>query len=326
MFSWALSPKILIFFGLVFVAVDTTPITYPVNFNQSISSQSKFPWDDDDSEVQFLLFTSNSALDEPIISKIDDEGILFNGTFDSSKMTKIVIHGWMDNWKKEFCQSMIKAYLPCQDYNVVVVDWKEADNVVYPWCRYKVPVVGKIVAKFLDRLRSEYGFDAAKSHLIGHSLGAHVAAVAGRNLEGGKIGRITGLDPAFPFFVLSGDDTLRADAAKFVDVVHTAGGVVSFYSPLGHVDFYPNGGIPSQPGCGFDLTCSHIRSFKLYAESIVNSTSFLGTQCTGWIDYTDGKCNGNEKLYMNDDVDQSSRGIYFLRTTGYPPYGLGPNS
>jgi len=40
----------------------------------------------------------------------------------------------------------------------------------------------------------------------------------------------------------------RADAT-FVDVIHTDGGNLGFARPIGHADFYPNGGSRHQPGC-----------------------------------------------------------------------------
>ena len=61
-----------------------------------------------------------------------------------------------------------------------------------------------------------------------------------------------GLDPAKPGFEnLSIHMTgLNPNDAQFVDIIHTAAGIVGYSSELGHVDFYPNGGTAPQPGCG----------------------------------------------------------------------------
>lgn len=63
-------------------------------------------------------------------------------------------------------------------------------------------------------------------HLIGFSLGAHVAGFAGKRVqEGAKknmVGRITGLDPANPWFNYDSPKVrLDRSDAKFVDVIHT---------------------------------------------------------------------------------------------------------
>lgn len=60
----------------------------------------------------------------------------------------------------------------------------------------------------------------------------------------------TGLDPAFPLYMfVNPSSRLSADAAEFVDIIHTDGGILGYPWPLGHADFYPNQGIPLQPGC-----------------------------------------------------------------------------
>ncbi|GBO12640.1 Pancreatic lipase-related protein 2, partial [Araneus ventricosus] len=88
-------------------------------------------------------------------------------------------------------------------------------------------------------------------HLIGHSLGAHIAGYAGERLH--KLGRISGLDPAGPFF-RNVPEIVRLDPsdAVFVDVIHSnpAPSVLrGFGSPedSGDLDFFPGGGNP--PGC-----------------------------------------------------------------------------
>lgn len=65
-----------------------------------------------------------------------------------------------------------------------------------------------------------------------------------------KIGRITGLDPAGPLYNdLSKENRLSYDDANFVDVIHTNAGILGIIPPIGHMDFYPDGGV-YQRSCG----------------------------------------------------------------------------
>ncbi|CAF4034278.1 unnamed protein product [Rotaria sp. Silwood1] len=68
----------------------------------------------------------------------------------------------------------------------------------------------------------EHGVNPADFHIVAHSLGAAVAGYAGHRISG--LGRITGLDPASPFFENT-DPIVRLDPsdAKFVDIIHTDG-------------------------------------------------------------------------------------------------------
>lgn len=87
---------------------------------------------------------------------------------------------------------------------------------------------------------------------MGHSLGAHIAGLAGYFLSG-KIGRITGMDPARPGFespiLKNKKERLDSSDANFVDVIHTCAGTTGFIKALGHADYYPNSGTFRQPGC-----------------------------------------------------------------------------
>uniref|UniRef100_A0A915JK89 Lipase domain-containing protein n=1 Tax=Romanomermis culicivorax TaxID=13658 RepID=A0A915JK89_ROMCU len=62
------------------------------------------------------------------------------------------------------------------------------------------------------------------------------------------------LDPAGPLFACQ-NESIRLDPsdARFVQVIHTNGdslsrGGLGALQRMGHVDFYPNGGV-TQPGC-----------------------------------------------------------------------------
>lgn len=58
-----------------------------------------------------------------------------------------------------------------------------------------------------------------------------------------------GLDPALPGYNERGlHAKLDPGDAKLVDVVHTYMKILGYAQPLGHIDFYANGG-RYQPGC-----------------------------------------------------------------------------
>lgn len=109
--------------------------------------------------------------------------------------------------------------------------------------------MGNVIKTVYDRC----GGNLSDVHIIGHSVGAHIAAFAGqrvKQLTEMSVGRITALDPALPVFLLVGDDNrLSRDDAEVVVAVHTDGGFSGFKERVGSVDVYPNGGVAPQPGC-----------------------------------------------------------------------------
>lgn len=78
--------------------------------------------------------------------------------------------------------------------NVIIVNWG-----VYAFCDYisasiiYSPAVGKYEADLI-RFLCNNGFEYDNIHVIGHSLGAHIAGLAGKRIKQGrrKIGTIIG--------------------------------------------------------------------------------------------------------------------------------------
>ncbi|XP_011929982.1 PREDICTED: endothelial lipase isoform X3 [Cercocebus atys] len=160
-------------------------------------------------------------------------------------------------------------------------------------------------------------FSLGNVHLIGYSLGAHVAGYAG-NFVKGTVGRITGLDPAGPMF--EGADIhkrLSPDDADFVDVLHTYtrsfGLSIGIQMPVGHIDIYPNGG-DFQPGCGLNdvlgsmaygtitevVKCEHERAVHLFVDSLVNQDKpSFAFQCTDSNRFKKGICLSCRKNRCN---------------------------
>ena len=191
----------------------------------------------------------------------------------------------LTNWIE---MNRILAYLHKEDCNYISVDWENlAILPFYPRSAISSVIVGVFTGVFINFL-VEQGADLNQFHVIGFSMGAHIAGNAGSTVKG-TLPRITGgifppivvinkitsnewswlpgLDPAYPFFSLFGtDQRLDITDAEFVDIIHCNSGTVgrildieqlitdfqvtvSYPEAIGHADFYPNGG-SSQPGCG----------------------------------------------------------------------------
>ncbi|GFT65658.1 pancreatic lipase-related protein 2, partial [Nephila pilipes] len=92
-------------------------------------------------------------------------------------------------------------------------------------------------------------------YLVGHSLGTHVAGKVGQKF---KVHRITALDPAGVMYTkeIPLSERLDKSDADIVDAIHTNGGrglpYLGLSFPIGHFDFYVNGGI-LQPSCANNL-------------------------------------------------------------------------
>uniref|UniRef100_A0A8D2Q3M4 Lipase G, endothelial type n=1 Tax=Varanus komodoensis TaxID=61221 RepID=A0A8D2Q3M4_VARKO len=240
--------------------------------------------------VKFCVYTSADSEYQGCFLTIGEDQHLEDCKFNLSAKTFVIIHGWtMSGISEQWIGSMVSALHGRERYsNVVVVDWLFLAHQLYPDAVNNTRVVGKEIARLLNWLQEKGHFQLQNVHLIGYSLGAHVAGFTGSYVQG-KVGRITGLDPAGPMF--EGADPSRRlspDDADFVDVLHTytretLGFSIGIRMPVGHLDVYPNGG-DSQPGCGLTevigalaygnfgeaVRCEHERSVYLFVDSLVN--------------------------------------------------------
>ncbi|XP_063220701.1 lipase member H-B-like [Bacillus rossius redtenbacheri] len=291
------------------------------NNNQSIATRF-----DAEKDVLFLLYTQKNPLNPEYISVGDAASL---GNFNVKNSLKLVIHGWIAN--SNFLDAIREAYIASgEDCNIVMVDWsKGSEDLLYNEARDRAVSVGERTAALLEFLVSK-GLGLSNIHLVGHSLGAHAAGVAGNRMKSGKVGRITGLDPAAPLYSAeSVTDRLDSTDAAYVDVIHTCGGVLGWADPLGHSDFYPNGGTMVQPGCNTNVaelglgSCSHNRCPALFAESITTKKGFVGVKCSNWLLYQTGMCSMNDKELMGDKTSTSARGTYYLKTASSSPFAEG---
>ncbi|XP_070687772.1 lipoprotein lipase [Pempheris klunzingeri] len=273
--------------------------------------------------------------------------------FNRETQSFIVIHGWtvtgmFESWVPKLVSAL---YERVPSANVIVVDWLTRANQHYPTSAAYTKLVGRDVAKFVTWIQKELQLPWERIHLLGYSLGAHVAGIAG-DLTDHKISRITGLDPAGPTFEHADDqNTLSRDDAQFVDVLHTntrgsPDRSIGIQRPVGHIDIYPNGGT-FQPGCDIQNTllgialegikglqnmdqlvkCSHERSIHLFIDSLLNTErQSMAYRCNSKEAFNKGLClscrkNRCNKIGYNINKVRMTRSTkMFLKTRELMPY------
>ncbi|XP_049526829.1 phospholipase A1-like isoform X2 [Dermacentor silvarum] len=256
-----------------------------------------------------------------------------NWQINLQKPLVAIIHGFNFKDKVDWMYEMKTALMQKVDCNVLIVKWLNGARVPdYPAAAANSPMPGVLLSKVLkDMVATSNGkLEAKNIHVIGFSLGAQAAGFCGRhfyNATKEKLGRITGLDPAGPLFDIS-NVALSKNDANFVDIIHTNAGYLyslklGIKGPIGHVDFYPNGG-SYQPGCGVDLGCSHSRARELFLESINSKCLFTAFPCgSDWVGLVgDGEEQDwwcSQEMGYNSVIKQG-RGNFYLRTNDHSPY------
>nr|KAF7412973.1 hypothetical protein H0235_012824 [Vespula pensylvanica] len=270
--------------------------------------------------TSFILYTNDNPTVGHVLMVAKDKSIKYSN-FDPKRKTKFIIHGFIDTPLSSWVKEMRNELLKHGDYNVIVVDWAGGSLPLYTQATANTRLVGLEIAHLIKHLQTNYGLDPNDIHLIGHSLGAHTAGYAGEKLRG-NIGRITGLDPAEPYFQgMPSHIRLDYTDAQLVDVIHTDGKSYGMSQACGHLDFYPNNG-KEQPGCtdlsettpslpltlireGFDeasrvlVACNHVRAIKLFTESINSKCQYIAHECSSYTTFLKGECfscKGNDSL------------------------------
>ncbi|XP_043801526.1 lipase member H-like [Apis laboriosa] len=228
------------------------------------------------------------------------------------------ITGYWCDINSDDVKLITNAYLNNTQDNILALDYRDITYQAYIISTMAINILGELMANALNSIVDK-GVNPEKIHIIGHSLGAHLAAKISRKTKF-KIPRITALDPAGPLFYILNAHLTNSDA-KFVDVIHTDIGILGLAKKVGHVDFYVNYGVRPQPGCTstnlilflIDI-CSHNRSVEFYAESIRDNNAFIG-KCRN-------QCN-NVFTPMGYATSSNVKGNYDVFTNAYSPYGRG---
>uniref|UniRef100_A0A672QJD2 triacylglycerol lipase n=1 Tax=Sinocyclocheilus grahami TaxID=75366 RepID=A0A672QJD2_SINGR len=300
--------------------------------------------------VKFSLRNPSQPDDDVCYIVCGKPETLSSCNFKNTSKTFLVIHGWtvsglFESWVEKLVAAL---YNREKDANVIVVDWLDMAQNYYVVAAQNTKMVGQEIRLFIDWLEESANVPLEKLHLLGYSLGAHVAGFAGSHATN-KVGRITGLDPAGPDFEgVHAHGRLSPDDAHFVDVLHTftrgsLGPSIGIEQPIGHVDIYSNGG-SFQPGCNLRgalekmasygilalynaIRCEHERSVHLFIDSLLNEEEASRVYSCGSNDMFDrGMClqchknRCNTVGYDTSKVRKARSVKMFVKTRGSMPF------
>ncbi|XP_059170483.1 lipase member I-like [Physella acuta] len=309
------------------------PTSYPYNNTGGMSPQSPYAIN-----VYFRLHNRNRN----IVFNLNNVRQETADVFNPALKTVFIIHGYFEHGNISWILNMVNELRNKGDLNVVVVDWSGgASSLIYHQSVANTRVVGAVLALLLQEMIA-LGARPSQFHLIGFSLGAHVAGYTGQIVSG--VARITGLDPAGPSFKDTPPEVhLDPSDARVVDVIHTDTGSslsMGARQPMGTLDFYPNGG-DSQPGCStnlFDLisavmfnfdrgtlACSHLRAVHLFTSTINNNCSFPTERCASSSPWQHcAPCDVDQCPQMGYNLDTPTADgagfVYKPTTSGQPPF------
>ncbi|OXA44628.1 endothelial lipase [Folsomia candida] len=242
-------------------------------------------------DIKFYLIQSISFKQE---IKYGDELSLRNSFFKPGGLTVINLHGFVSPMSYIFSEKLIIPITESKIVdNFIIVDWsKLSGKVLFPpdipleylAAIKNIKTTADRITNFIAWLTYNNYLNLDRIHIIGHSLGAHLAGRIGTEIQlimgGRKLPRITGLDPAGPLYDSPSEWKIDKNDAYFVDVYHTNAGLAGDSSLDGHADFMLNGG-HFQPGCDiiseFD-GCSH--TFANYWFAATFRKAYIGCQCS----------------------------------------------
>ncbi|XP_026733047.1 lipase member H-like [Trichoplusia ni] len=269
-------------------------------------------------------------------------------SFNTSQMTTLFCHGFTGHPNGPAVTAVIQAYLDQGQSNVILLNWDRLaaalnNQISSSYLNRAVPNAIKVGAYLADVLLSlsAVGLDLNKTHLVGHSLGAHIVGIAGNKMagKGVRLPWITGLDPAGVVFDSKRpEERLNPESAAYVDVIHSDPSKYGSRRNLGKVDYWPNFrtvGPVVQPGCDNrpyprftpgDL-CNHNKCWQYLIDSMKYPGTVIGTFARNyrtWKNYSKQQ-RLDTVLELGKRHEDYVPGNYYLLTSPSSPYGLGEN-
>ncbi|XP_026762812.1 pancreatic lipase-related protein 2-like [Galleria mellonella] len=254
-------------------------------------------------------------------------------TMDYHRKTILFISGYFDNPDQPPSRILENSYRSL-GYNVWLADVYNFVKDPYPIVTRNAPYVGLRVGEMLYNLTLQnVGFDPKKLESLGLSLGGQIISFMAKSfkaLSGTKLSKLTALDPTGACFRRLGPEgRLDQSDADYVEVVNTNMDGLGMATPVGHVNFYVNGGeyqLSDAYWMPCELMCSHIRAYTLWYSALSNPNGFVAMKCDSVQQARDKDCYDRQPLVTNLlglNVDKTKHGIFYLATYHNYPYYMG---
>uniref|UniRef100_A0A182YR80 Lipase domain-containing protein n=1 Tax=Anopheles stephensi TaxID=30069 RepID=A0A182YR80_ANOST len=176
--------------------------------------------------TRFLVYTTTHRSEKPLIEFSYEELVVAgfgaaywaNGTNDtvsipvstgmsssllktfgdlSNRTVRVIVHGFGANCGLVWIYEMRTALMAVENCTVICVDWENGAKLPnYVRAAANTRLVGRQLALLLRLLRTHNGLRLSRVHLIGFSLGSHVAGFAGAEFASGS--SIPPLEPTVP--------------------------------------------------------------------------------------------------------------------------------
>lgn len=95
-----------------------------------------------------------------------------------------MIHGWNADADHVALETVRNSYLKLNSSHLLMVDWRDIASMRYFVARDMIASVGKRICDLLKVFAQQAKIGPKRIHIVGHSLGAHVATHVGRCFNG----------------------------------------------------------------------------------------------------------------------------------------------
>lgn len=112
--------------------------------------------------------------------------------YNRSRSLKLVIHGWNSDRNQIAIVPVRNAYLVQDRHNLLMADWSAVSGLSYGVARELTRPIGERIGSILAGFLHTMDIPVGRVHVVGHSLGAHIAGHVGRRF-GGTLARLVNI-------------------------------------------------------------------------------------------------------------------------------------